>query len=77
MTPNLELEIFRAGDYGDKGSWGEGELDQLAADYDPALHEAPVTLDHARQLFDDFAHVALGETGAGRDVREDLRLVER
>lgn len=44
----LELEIFRAGDYGPKGRWSEADLDRLAADYDPALHEAPVTLDHAQ-----------------------------
>lgn len=45
---NIELEVFRAGDYGAKGSWPEAALDQLAADYDPARHEAPVTLDHAQ-----------------------------
>ncbi|GAB4321207.1 MAG: hypothetical protein Kow0059_15800 [Candidatus Sumerlaeia bacterium] len=44
----LELEVFRAGDYGDKGCWTEADLARIAADYDPALHEAPVTLDHAQ-----------------------------
>src|SRR5690606_32066987 len=44
----LELEIFRAGDYGPRGRWSEADLDRLAAGYDPALHEAPVTLDHAQ-----------------------------
>lgn len=42
----LELEVFRAGDYGAKGCWSEEDLDRIAADYDPARHEAPVTLDH-------------------------------
>lgn len=49
MQQNLDVEVFRAGDYGAKGVWGETELDQMAADYDPAVHEAPVTLDHAQQ----------------------------
>lgn len=45
---DIELEVFRAGDYGPKGRWSEDALDRLAANYDPALHEAPVTLDHAQ-----------------------------
>jgi hypothetical protein len=49
MSNELELEVFKAGDYGPKGTWGEAELDGLAADYDPKLHEAPVTVDHAQR----------------------------
>jgi hypothetical protein len=48
MPHELELEVFRAGDYGPKGRWTEDELDLIAADYDAALHEAPVTVDHAQ-----------------------------
>jgi hypothetical protein len=44
----LELEVFRAGDYGAKGAFDEHALENIAADYDAALHEAPVTLDHAQ-----------------------------
>lgn len=44
----LELEVFRAGDYGAKGKWSEAQLDGLASQYDAALHEAPVTIDHAQ-----------------------------
>ncbi len=44
----LELEIFRAGDYGDKGKFAETDLEQIATDYNPALHEAPVTVDHTQ-----------------------------
>jgi hypothetical protein len=44
----LDLEVFRAGDYGERGVWQEAALDQLARDYDPTLHEAPVTVDHAQ-----------------------------
>ncbi|MDK2972290.1 MAG: hypothetical protein PWP23_2045 [Candidatus Sumerlaeota bacterium] len=42
----LEVDVFRAGDYGERGQYDEQGLDALAADYDAALHEAPVTLDH-------------------------------
>lgn len=44
----MELEVFRAGDYGDKGIYDEAELDIIASDYDPRMHEAPVTIDHAQ-----------------------------
>ena len=44
----FEMEVFRAGDYGAKGVWTEGDLDAIAQDYDPATHEAPLTLDHAQ-----------------------------
>ncbi len=43
---NLELEIFRAGDYGAKGTYSETDLDTIAQDYNPARHEAAVTVDH-------------------------------
>ena len=48
MTQEMELEVFRAGDYGPKGSWNEQALDRMAEDYSSDLHEAPVTLDHAQ-----------------------------
>lgn len=48
MPHELELEVFRSGDYGHKGRWTEDDLDGIARDYDAALHEAPVTLDHAQ-----------------------------
>jgi hypothetical protein len=44
----LELEVFRAGDYGEKGSYDIADLDNIIRDYDPGMHEAPVTIDHAR-----------------------------
>lgn len=47
-SPEIEFEIFRAGDYGERGAWGDDSLDALVRDYDPALHEAPVTFDHAQ-----------------------------
>ncbi|MBX7247006.1 MAG: hypothetical protein K1X53_16025 [Candidatus Sumerlaeaceae bacterium] len=47
-APNIEMEVFRCGNYGDKGSYGESELDSLARDYNPELQEAPLTVDHAR-----------------------------
>ena len=40
------IEIFRAGDYADRGTWTPEHLDQLAASYNPRLHAAPVVLGH-------------------------------
>ncbi len=48
-APSLEngwIEVFRAGDYGERGRWTQAQLDQLAADYDPRRHAAPVVLGH-------------------------------
>lgn len=42
----IELEVFRTGDYGPRGAFTEDDLERIAGDYDPARHEAPVTLDH-------------------------------
>lgn len=42
------MEIFRAGDYGERGRFGEEDLDAIAGAYDPQKHEAPQTLDHAK-----------------------------
>lgn len=48
MTDSVEMEIFRVGDYGAKGRYTEGDLDAIASDYLPEVHEAPLTLDHAQ-----------------------------
>lgn len=45
----LDVEVFRAGDYGPRGRYSPADLDALCDDYDPQLHEAPVTLDHRQQ----------------------------
>ena len=44
----VEMEVFRCGDYGPKGSYTEADLDAIAADYSAERHEAPLTLDHAQ-----------------------------
>ncbi len=44
----VEMEVFRAGDYGERGAWTEEQIERLAADYNAQLHEAPLTLDHAQ-----------------------------
>ncbi len=46
MEHEMELEVFRAGDYGRRGAYDELRLDEMAEDYSPDRHEAPVTLDH-------------------------------
>jgi len=40
------IELFRAGDYGDKGSYSAADIDKMVANYDPAKHEAPVVMGH-------------------------------
>lgn len=44
----LEVEIFRTGDYGQKGRYDEAALEAIANDYRAELHEAPVTTDHTQ-----------------------------
>ena len=46
MQHEIEVEIFRTGDYGARGRYGENDLDRIAEDYSPDVHEAPVTVDH-------------------------------
>lgn len=40
------IELFRTGDYGDKGAYSESDIDQMIASYDPGKHEAPVVIGH-------------------------------
>jgi hypothetical protein len=40
------IELFRAGDYGEKGSYDTSDIDKMVANYDPAKHEAPVVMGH-------------------------------
>lgn len=44
----VEIEIFRAGTY-PQGTYTEDDLQVIADTYDPTVHEAPITLDHAEQ----------------------------
>ena len=42
------IEIFRAGDYGERGEWTVQDLDRLAAAYNPRLQPAPVVIGHPK-----------------------------
>ncbi|MFQ5818135.1 MAG: hypothetical protein ACE5H2_09320 [Terriglobia bacterium] len=49
LPPRLEgawIEIFKAGDYADRGRWTQRDLDHIAATYNPRLHAAPLVLGH-------------------------------
>ena len=48
LNTEIEMEVFRSGDYGDKGAYTAATLDQIAGDYRPDLLEAPLTFDHAQ-----------------------------
>jgi hypothetical protein len=46
---NQWIELFRAGDHGDKGSFSNADLDRIVANYQPATgHEAPATIGHVK-----------------------------
>ncbi len=45
---NQWIDLFRAGDHGDKGAFTEHDLHQIAANYDPANHEAPAVIGHPK-----------------------------
>lgn len=49
MDHEIEVEVFRAGDYGPRGAYSEDDLARIAADYAPESHEAPVTIDHRQE----------------------------
>ncbi len=40
------FEVFRAGDYGDKGSYTAEDLQHVADSYNPDFHEAPAVIGH-------------------------------
>jgi hypothetical protein len=42
------LDIFRAGDYGEKGVFTTAQLAALVASYDPAKQEAPIVVGHPK-----------------------------
>lgn len=47
MTLNGQwIELFRAGNYGDKGTYTVADIDRMVRGYDPAKHEAPVVMGH-------------------------------
>jgi len=43
---NQWLELFRVGDYGEKGSFNNSDLDQIVANFDPSFHEPPAVIGH-------------------------------
>ena len=45
---NQWIEIFRAGDYGEKGTFTESHIDQIVANYQPGVHEAPAVIGHPK-----------------------------
>ena len=42
------IEIFRTGDYGEKGKFSDADLDRVISNYDPNAHEAPACIGHPK-----------------------------
>jgi len=40
------IEVFRGGDYGDKGNYSRADLEAVARNYDADVHEAPICVGH-------------------------------
>lgn len=68
------IDVFRAGDYGDKGSYTPADLDLMVANYNPAQHEAPVVIGHPEHDAPAFAWVA-GLRRVGDTLQAKLRQV--
>jgi hypothetical protein len=45
---NQWIDLFRAGDHGDKGRFTEQDVQQIVDNYDPAKHEAPAVIGHPK-----------------------------
>lgn len=64
------IEIFRAGrhidDQGVARDFTQADLDAIAAGYDPALHEAPLTVGHPQHDRPAYGWVAGVQAGGGR-----------
>ncbi len=55
---NQWLEIFRAGNYGAKGTYSVADLQGMAASYDPAREEAPICIGHPTHNAPAFGSIA-------------------
>jgi hypothetical protein len=55
---NKWIEIFRAGDYGSKGSYTAADLDHVVQAYNPDFHEAPAVIGHPETNAPAFGWVA-------------------
>ena len=68
------MDVFRAGDYGEKGSYTSADLDAAVRNYDPAQHEAPVVIGHPEHDAPAFGWVAAVRR-VGNTLQAKLRQV--
>jgi len=68
------VDIFRVGNYGDKGNYTPADLDAMVANYNPAEHEAPVVIGHPEHDAPAFGWVATLRR-AGDTLQAKLRQV--
>jgi hypothetical protein len=52
------IQLFRAGDYGQQGSYTEHDLDRMVSNYDPSFHEAPVVIGTPKDASPAWAWIA-------------------
>lgn len=52
------LELFRSGDYGDKGNFSDSDLDEIVKNFDPSFHEPPAVIGHPEHDAPAYAWVA-------------------
>jgi hypothetical protein len=68
------IDLFRAGEYSDKGRYTPADLDAMVANYDPAHHEAPVVVGHPETDAPAFGWVA-GLRRVGDMLQAKLRQI--
>jgi hypothetical protein len=69
------LELFRSGDYGDKGTFSDSDLDEIVRNFDPSFHEPPAVIGHPTQDAPAYGWVA-GLQRSGSKLLGRLRQVD-
>lgn len=65
---NQWIEIFRAGDYGDKGKYTRADLQRVVANFNPGTHTPPAVIGHPKTDSPAFGWVDAVKVDPVRDV---------
>lgn len=81
---NQDIELFRAGDYGEKGVYTHADLDQMVSNFQSGNHDAPLVIGHPKTNDPAFGWLAsmqrVGDllVGRAKDVEPTFEsMVER